>query len=268
MVKRGMPTIDRHKPGSFCWIELGTTDQAAAKTFYTSLFGWAFNEFPMGPGELYTIFNLGGRDSSAAYTLNADMRSRGVPPHWMLYVDTESADDTAAKVVTAGGKVVGGPFDVMDFGRMAVCTDPAGAHFSVWEPKSHIGIKVAGEPGALCWADLSTPDTEGAKKFYETVFGWQITPGEKDTSGYLHIKNGEQFIGGIPPAQYRNPHAPPHWLLYFQVGNCDAATAKARQLGAQVYMEPMAMEGVGRWSVVADPQGAVFSLFEAPQHHA
>jgi predicted enzyme related to lactoylglutathione lyase len=261
-----MSTVDRHTPGSFCWIELGTTDQPAAKSFYGSLLGWAANDFPMGPGEFYTMFNLGGRESAACYTLSADMRSRGIPPHWMLYIQADNADDIAAKATAAGGKVEAGPFDVMTFGRMAVIQDPAGAMFSIWQPMSHTGIKVHGEPGAFCWADLNTPDPQAAKAFYESVFGWKLSPGEHDPSGYLHIKNGEHFIGGVPPAGYRDPKTPPHWLLYFQVANCDASTAKATQLGARVYMEPMSLENVGRWSVLADPQGAVFSLFEAKPH--
>jgi len=262
-----MSTVERHTPGSFCWVELGTTDQPAAKTFYTSLFGWDVNDNPMGgPGGVYSMFTLGGRNVAGGYTLMPDMIAQGIPPHWMLYVQVENADDTAAKVTASGGKVMGGPFDVMTFGRMAVLQDPTGAVFSVWQPKSHPGIQVAGEPGVLCWADLSTGDVAAAKKFYEAVFGWQISPGEKDTSGYLHVKNGEHFIGGVPPAEYRDPKAPPHWLLYFQVAKCDASTAKAKELGARVYVEPMTMENVGRWSVVADPQGAVFSLFEAAQH--
>ena len=96
---------------------------------------------------------------------------------------------------------------------MAVIQDPTGAVFNIWQPKSHQGLGVTAVPGTLCWADLSTPNVEGAKPFYESLFGWKISPGEKDTSGYLHIQNGEQFIGGIPPAQFRSPNAPPHWLL-------------------------------------------------------
>src|SRR6266513_1099600 len=100
-----MPNIDTHAPGSFCWIELATTDQAAAKTFYSSLFGWTPNDFPMGPNELYTIFKLEGRDAAAGYTLRAPDREQGVPPHWMLYIQVDSADDAAAKAGKLGAKV-------------------------------------------------------------------------------------------------------------------------------------------------------------------
>src|SRR3954471_21592266 len=256
-----MAYIDSHPPGSFAWVELATTDQAAAKKFYTTLFGWTVNDFPMGPGQSYSMFGLEGRNSGAAYTLDPK-NMPGVPPNWALYICVESADATAAKAAQLGGTVLGGPFDVMEFGRMAVIQDPTGAVFDIWQPKMHQGLGVNSVPGTLCWADLSTPDQAPAKAFYESLFGWKILPGEHDTSGYLHIQNGEQMIGGGPPAQHRNPNAPPHWLLYFYVTDADAATAKAKELGARVYMGPMTMENVGRWSVIADPQRAVLALFQ------
>jgi predicted enzyme related to lactoylglutathione lyase len=52
-------------------------------------------------------------------------------------------------------------------------------------------------------------------------------------------------------------------MIYLQVSDCDAATAKAKELGARVYMEPMTLEKTGRFAVIADPTGAVFSLFES-----
>jgi predicted enzyme related to lactoylglutathione lyase len=217
----------------------------------------------MGPDESYTMFCMPGGPVSAAYTMKANMQ--GVPPHWGLYIAVTSADETAAKATAAGGKVCAGPFDVMTFGRMAVLQDPTGATFMVWQPMQHTGIAVSGEPGTFCWADLNTKDQAAAAKFYAAVFGWEIAPG-KDDSGYLHIKNGEHFIGGMPPAAFQDPNAPPHWLLYFLVADCDASTAKAKELGATVYMGPQTLEGVGRWSIVADPQGAVSSLFQALPH--
>ncbi|MGA2131334.1 MAG: VOC family protein [Bryobacteraceae bacterium] len=259
-----MPHIDTHPAGDFVWIELGTTDQPAAKNFYASLFGWNANDMPMGPDGVYTIFRLEGRDAAAAYTLDP-ARSGGAPPHWMLYISTTSADDSAARAAQAGGTVLAPPFDVFDAGRMAVVQDPTGAVFSLWQPKNNQGIGIAGVEGTLCWADLVTGDAARAKQFYSDVFGWTITPSEKDPSGYLHIQNGDQFIGGIPPRDPQ-PGVPSHWLLYFFVPDGDAAAAKAQSLGASVHFGPATMEGVGRWSVVSDPQGAVFALFQPLPH--
>jgi uncharacterized protein len=259
-----MTNIDKHPPGAFCWVELGTTNQAAAKSFYSALFGWNANDMPMGPGDFYTIFRLEGRDAAAAYTPTPE-RFPGVPPHWMLYISVANADDAAARAAQAGGTVLSQPFDVFDVGRMAVLQDPTGATFSLWQPKSHTGIGIAGVDGTLCWADLVTADSTRARQFYASLFGWEIAPGPNDPSGYLHIKNGETFIGGIPPMGPQ-PGVPPHWLLYFLASNCDAQTEKARSLGAKIHFGPMTIENVGRWAVVADPQGAVFAIFQPMPH--
>jgi uncharacterized protein len=257
-----MATVDTHPPGSFSWIELGTTDQNAAKQFYSSLLGWTATDFPMGPSEFYTMFSLNGRNTGACYTLSPEMTAHGVPPHWLLYVAVADADATSAKVEPAGGKVVKPPFDVMDVGRMAVLLDPAGAHFAIWQAKTHQGIGIEGIPGTLCWADLMTPDPARAARFYQDVFSWQAEPG-KDNSAYLHIRTGDKHIGGIPSGESGTANAPPHWLPYFLVQDCDASTAKAKEVGASIFVSPMSMEDVGRWSVVGDPQGATFALFQS-----
>jgi uncharacterized protein len=257
-----MANVDKHPAGSFCWIELATTDQNAAKTFYTSLFGWAVTDNPMGPGDFYSMFKLNGRNAAAGYTLRKDQRELGVPVHWNLYIAVDNADATAKLAAQAGGTVLMPPFDVMDEGRMAVIQDPTGAVFSIWQPKKTAGIGIAGEPGALCWADLGTPDPDRAGKFYSAVFGWKLEKGEKDPSGYLHVKNGEHFIGGIPPAQ-PGSKMPPHWLMYIMVADVAATAAKGAKLGGKILMPAQDMAGVGTWSILADPQGAVFAIFKS-----
>jgi len=260
-----MPHIDKHPPGAFCWIELGTTDQNAAKSFYSSLLGWSVKDFPMGPNDFYSMFQVDGRDAGAAYTLRPDQRAQGVPPHWMPYIAVVSADDAAHRAAQLGGKVLAAAFDVYDVGRMAVLQDPAGATFSVFQPKQHTGTGITGVDGTLCWADLSTPDQAGAADFYSRLFGWAIMKEDEGGHGYFHIKNGEDFIGGIPPVTYRDPGVPPHWLAYFLVSDCDAAVAKAKELGASVHMPATTFEE-GRFAVLGDPQGAVFAIFQASRH--
>lgn len=244
-------------------MELATTDQPAAKKFYMDLFGWTVDDAPMGPGEFYSMFKLDGKSAAAAYTLRQDQRQHGVPPHWMLYIATESADSSTRHAKELGATILAEPFDVMDVGRMAVVQDPTGAVFCLWQAKANSGITTHSEDGAFCWADLNTPDVARASEFYTKLFGWKLEKSEKDTSGYLHIKNGDEYIGGIPPAEHRDPNAPPHWLLYFETQNCDASVEKAKQNGAKVFYGPVSMEGVGRLAILADPQGAVFSVFQS-----
>ncbi len=257
-----MPNVDKHKPGAFCWFELATTDLLAAKRFYTSLFDWNVNDYPMGPGDVYSMFQLQGREVAAAYTIRPEQQAQGIPPHWMLYVAVDSADESARRAGELGATVYAAPFDVSEYGRMAVIADPTGAAFSVWQAKQHQGIGIAGENGTVCWADLSTPEADKAKQFYSGLFGWKITHAENDPSGYLHIKNGEDFIGGIPPAAFRNPNVPPHWLIYFLVADCDTASKKAGELGSEYLLPPYSMPNVGRMAILKDPQGAVFALFQ------
>ena len=254
-----MTPIDQHPSGAFCWIELGAADQQAGKEFYAGLFGWKVVDEPMGPDAYYTLFELEGRQVGAAYQLAA--AEAGKPPNWMLYIAVADADAAAAKAAELGAKVHNQPFEVGPNGRMAVIEDPTGAMFCIWQPKSHKGIGLRGN-GTLCWADLSTSDPARAAVFYESLFGWKLIVDEKDSSGYLHIQNGEHMIGGIPPTGHRNPNTPSHWLPYFAVASCSASAGTAEQLGARLILPPMTMPKVGTMSVIADPQGAVFALFE------
>jgi predicted enzyme related to lactoylglutathione lyase len=259
-----MPNIDKHPDGSFCWMELHTTDQNAAKQFYSSLFGWEAADFPMGPDEVYTIFRLNERDCSAACTLRKDLREHGVPPHWALYISVDNVDESTNRVKELGGTVMAGPFDVASNGRMSVNQDSTGAHFCLWQANQTPGIGIVGEKNTFCWADVNTRDRESAMKFYSGLLGWKFVPGEnKDASGYLHILNGEQMIGGAPPSEMFPPSMPAHWMIYYLVEDCDAATAKVESLGGGVFKPPMDIEGAGRFSIVTDPQGAVFALFKS-----
>jgi predicted enzyme related to lactoylglutathione lyase len=151
----------------------------------------------------------------------------------------------------------------MDAGRMAIVEDPTGAIFCVWQAKKNAGIGIGGVAGTLCWADLSTSDPKLAGDFYSGLLGWQMVVDDKSASGYLHIKNGEHMIGGIPNALHRQLGVPAHWLAYFLVDDVDVSGAKAKEMGANIYLQPLTMEGVGRMAVIADPQGAMFAVFKS-----
>src|SRR5580698_3336934 len=98
-----MPHLDSHPPGSFSWLELATTDQAAAKQFYGAVLGWQPVDHDMGPMGVYTMFKIEGKDAAACFTLPS--HERHIPPHWALYVSVENADASAARVAQLGGKI-------------------------------------------------------------------------------------------------------------------------------------------------------------------
>src|SRR5438128_1789259 len=107
-----MGKIESYAPGSFCWAELATSDAAAAKRFYSEMFGWTPVDVPTPQGA-YTLLKSGGEDAAALSPAQP-----GVPVHWGVYFAVASADQTAAQVGPSGGKLITGPFDVMDVGRM------------------------------------------------------------------------------------------------------------------------------------------------------
>jgi predicted enzyme related to lactoylglutathione lyase len=261
-----MPNFDKHSPGNFVWFELSTTDPAGAKRFYSPLFGWDPQDAPMSPDMVYTTFRLKGRNVSGAYTMKAEDREMGIPSNWMIYIAVENADATVAHILEHGGNPVSPAFDIPNVGRMAVIQDPGAAVFAIYQPGKVPGVGIFAEPGAFCWADLATPDRDRAAKFYGTVFGWEFTLGkDKDPDGYLHIKNHGEFIGGMPPTHALHPSIAPHWMPYIQTADCQAQTARATELGGRVILPPVTVENQLTYSVVAEPQGAVFALFAPPQ---
>ena len=257
-----MPTITSHAHGTFCWPELGTTDGPAAKKFYGALFGWEHRDNDMGSNGLYTIFKLGGRDVASGYTLMQQLHAAGVPPHWAAYVAVDNADDAAAKATSLGGKIITGPFDVMEFGRMAVISDPQGAAFSVWQAKQHIGAGVLSEPGALGWTQLNAATPESAKPFYTGLFGWTYRDDPMPWGVYTTWLRSGEIAGGMLPMP-PEVKAPSHWLSYFVTKDVDRAHAQAAALGAQTHVGPTDLPGGGRFAVLADPQGAAFGLMSA-----
>jgi len=257
-----MTVIEKHDPGSFCWVELGTTDSAAAKKFYGSLFGWQPNDMPMGPDQFYTMLEIGGEQIGALYQLDENMRRMGVRPHWLHYVAVANADEATAKAKSLGGTVMKEPFDVFDAGRMAVIQDPTGAVFATWQPNRHIGSRITGEPGTLCWSELVTNDRTKALSFYTGLFGWTTKASTLAPSDYTEIFLRGRAIGGVMQEPAERGDTPSNWMPYFLVTNCDASGSRSKELGGSVQVGPTDIPSVGRFAIIADPQGAVFSIFQ------
>jgi predicted enzyme related to lactoylglutathione lyase len=245
---------ESYAPGTFCWVDLGTTDAAGAKVFYGRLFGWEGEDMPMDEGANYTMLRLRGLDVAALYEQREDERSAGIPPHWSSYISVIDVDEVAARVGDLGGKLLAGPFDVFDSGRMAVVQDPAGAIVSLWQPGRHIGARLVNDPGCLAWNDLATPDPAAAGAFYRELLGWEIT---EQAPGYASITNEGALNGGIR----RDTDLPPHWLPYFTTESVEETAAAAREAGGQVLAEGIDVPA-GRIAVILDPQGAPFGVFQ------
>jgi len=248
----------QYRPGTFCWSDLTTTDQAAAKAFYVGLFGWEVEDMPVGEGVFYSMMRVGGRDVAAISPQPQPQRDAGAPPTWNSYVSVEDADATVERAKELGGTAHAPAFDVMEAGRMAVIQDPQGAYFLIWQPRRHIGAELVNAPGALVWNELASPDIDASSAFYGALFGWTIAPAEGSTIPYWSIKNGEANAGGM--RELSPPGMPPNWLAYFGVDDLDAALATAGELGGTTMFGPTDIE-IAKIAVVKDPQGAVFAIY-------
>jgi len=255
--------VNSHAPGTFSWPELATTDQKAGVAFYRALFGWELNEQPMGPTEVYSMFQMRGRPVAAAYTMRPEEKQMGAPPHWNSYVTVANVDESTKKAQSLGARVFAEPFDVMDAGRMAVLQDPTGAVFQVWQPNRSIGAMILNEPGALCWTELTTSDLRAAETFYTQLFGWTAKRSDP-ASGMEYTEmsvNGQPGVGMMPKPPQMPAHIPSYWMPYFWVEQVDASAAKAKELGGKLMVPPQDIPKVGRFAIVSDPQGAVFAIF-------
>jgi uncharacterized protein len=252
-----MPEVSEYAPGTPSWVDLASPDPDAAASFYGGLFGWdAIETGPVEETGGYRMLQRGGRNVAGL----GPTQGEGQPAMWTTYVSTDDADSLAAKVRDAGGQVVMEPFDVLGVGRMAVFVDPAGAYFSVWQPHSHHGADLVNEPGALCWNELATRDIDAAKAFYAAVFGWDAETNAYGETSYSEWKLGGRSIGGMIAMNEQWPaEVPPHWMVYFAVDDADAAVGRAQELGGKVAVPPTDTPA-GRFAVLNDPQGAVFSV--------
>ncbi|GAA3378322.1 VOC family protein [Streptomyces sannanensis] len=255
----------RFVTGSPNWIDLGTPDLDRAAAFYGGLFGWTL--LPGGP-EVggYGMFQLGGRTTAGAMKVGPDQ----APPAWTVYIQTPDADTAAGAVAKGGGRVTLPPMDVLDFGRMALFADPAGAGFGVWQPKQNKGLEVVSDAGSFAWAELYTTEhADEAIAFYESVFGWEKyqVPFPGGTYSMVGPEGGGETaaFGGVVPVSSdpAETGSGPYWLPYFEVADCDATVAKAEELGGKTRMAPVQMEGVGRFAKLADPFGARFAVIKS-----
>lgn len=248
---------ESYEPGTFCWLDLSTSDLDGARAFYGELFGWEFEDSEIPGGGVYTMCQLQGDEVAAI--VQQDQQ----PGHWNHYVSVENADETAAKAKQLGAHIFEEPFDVMESGRMAVFADPGGAVLCVWEARDHIGAGRVNDIGCMAWNELQTREPEKTVVFYSTLFGWETDSIEEGgQTVYVTIKNRRGWMnGGMMPMAGQPGDAPSYWLPYFNVSSCDDAAEKAKRLGGALLAGPME-PGAGRIAILSDPQGAAFAVFE------
>jgi predicted enzyme related to lactoylglutathione lyase len=115
-------------------------------------------------------------------------------------------------------------------------------------------------PGTPCWVDLSSPDIEGSKAFYTSLFGWQAKDLGPDSGGYMMFTLDGKEVAGLGGTQ--EPGQPPAWMVYFEAPDAEAAARKVEAAGGKVVAPPFDVMNAGRMAVFQDPTGAFFSVWQ------
>jgi uncharacterized protein len=254
--------------GRFTWYELMTTDVASARAFYATVVGWGVEDRST-PNFAYMLFTSGRTPVGGLMDLPQEARRMGATPRWMGYVSVDNAEVTTAALRGFGGTVYVPPTD-SNIGRIAVVTDPQAATLALVQ-----GLSVGqsngdrqkpvepNKPGRVGWHELLTTDPGKALAFYGGLFNWEKaaedTDGQADPGAtYLLFTAGEETIGGMLNKRPMDPVS--FWLFYFNVGDVDAAVARAESAGGSVLEGPLEIPG-GSWIArCRDPQGATFAL--------
>jgi uncharacterized protein len=259
-----MPAMAEYPPGTPCWADLSTPDARQSSAFYGGLFGWEMHSPRGSDAGAYAFFAPAGipADEVPARVVAGLMplTSGQQRPAWTTYVSVADADATAALVSDAGGQVLLSPMDVNGHGRMAMFADDQGAVIAAWQPKAFRGAGLVNDPGCFCWTELACRDTAAAERFYGRVFGWRADTSQMGPMTYTEWRLDGRPVGGMVHMDEDWPEGiPPHWMVYFAVADCDAAAARAEELGGQVRVPPTDVPP-GRFAVADDPHGAEFTI--------
>jgi predicted enzyme related to lactoylglutathione lyase len=246
------------RSGEFCWINILTPQPALARDFFGTLLGWTYFEIPgVGHG-----IKAGGVEFGGLFDLESPNTPPGARPELGVMVKVESADATCEKTVTLGGRAKP-TFDINGKLRMAVCADPNGASFDVWEAKHSHGTEILGtQPGAPSWFELMTTDVTGAAKFYSELFGWTTDVAPLPGSTYTTFKLGPLSVAGMLELTPQMGNQRPQWVTYFTVTDAEATAREAVTLGAVICRRVRDVPGTGRFCGITSPQGITFCVVE------
>lgn len=248
-----------HLSGKFVWFEHVSADPAKAQAFYGSLCGWTVQSMPMG-AQSYDMILCG--EQAIGGWRSAD---KGVAAHWASYLSVPDVDASTQASAAAGARVLMPPTTFGDVGRAAVIQDPSGAMVSLWRGAQDDPPDAASTPyGGWFWNELWSTDVKAATAFYQKALGYTIDTMDMGPQGtYYILKDG---IGAMRAGAMQQPPdapMPSFWLPYIHVPDCDAAAARATQLGAlKIVVPPTDIPDIGRFAVVIDPLGAPIALIK------
>jgi uncharacterized protein len=246
-----------HPDRTFCFAELHTTDVERSTAFYGELFGWT--AVPVQNNPEYFLFQLRGQDVIA-------MRRTSGPQRLLGYLKVASVDATAARVQELGGRIETPAFDTPGIARTAVAADREHARFGLWESRGHGGAAVQDAIGTMWWIELLSLDLRGARDFYPSLFGWNVTLTHKYADpgatgeGLTIFRVGETAAGSGFQAD-PDWGIGPRWTVFFAIDHWDETVRRLVTGGGEVVFWHD-VPNAGRLGVVHDYAGAAFIVMK------
>ena len=247
------------RAGTVVWIDLSTPDPHRAMAFYGSLLGWEHDE-QVTPAGTYVVERVAGGEVGGLMEQSPDELASGIPARWTVFFACDGLEACLDRAQRLGGSVLQPPLPIPGGVRVAAAADPTGAVFGLMEgPLAEHGLVRQGR-GSLSWVECLSRDAPASRRFHEELFGWKS---EEGTGGYVMLSLDGVPVGGLMAMPPTVPGGvPSSWSVYFAVDDAGAACALATELGGTVLEQPHDIDE-GRFAVLADPLGAVFSVFES-----
>lgn len=252
----------------FAWMVLNTSNTTAAAAFYERLFRWTTTESPIGR----ILTSTSGRPLGTLLDHGMNTFANKEPVNWLPFVRIPDIDAAIARVADLGGQVWVQPYNV-GIARVAIVRGVTREVIGLWQtPIEPEQAPLLADQDVIGWFELVTPEPEKAMAFYRSLLGWRIG----DEGGYTFIGNSAgQFAGivklsgdwedyafmqAIGRVRGGKLNVPPHWMVFFNVEDCDAFVDEAESIGAYVMARPEPLHALGTFAVLRDPQGVYFSV--------
>jgi len=233
-------------------FEVVSSDGPTLAKFYTELFGWHAEGFPMPDGRTYEVI-----DTHSGEGINGGIAT---VPDWSgvtIYAEGPDIQALLDKAESLGAKTV---IPVTDMGMVTLAsfTDPQGNVIGlVKSSDQEAPERSSGSNPPVDWFEILGPDGKALRRFYRELFGWNISESEGDGFDYGQLEGIEQGIaGGIGTS----PTGGPMTTVYAHVDDLDKYIERAETLGGKKIIGPMDVETVS-FAQFADPQGNVFGLW-------
>jgi predicted enzyme related to lactoylglutathione lyase len=256
-----VPIRDSAPLGAPCWIDLTSSDLERAQDFYSTVFGWTFED----QGPALGGYILASKNGHRVAGMGANVPQWPFPDGWSTYFHTADINASVSASTAAGASLRFKPMQLPATGVMSAATDPSGAEFRLWQPLEARAYELIGEPGSPVWHQLTTRDYRAAIDFYCEVFGWRTEQlSDTDEFRYTTVTFGDQqLLGVLDGANIMPEGMASQWEIFFGVEDVDKTLHVMTDNGGAV-LRPAEDTPYGRLAAAADATGVMVNLSSLP----